>query len=705
MQDAFKLLGATPLDNAEKLRELFENKQLFVDDDKEINLAYSELTNLKKRIKHEIRYYSKTTFSKFNKLFVDNNEDEQSMALEDMCSVIIKVGKWFDGDINKIFSKINADRAVAKFSPVGSVESVQDEINEMKNNCISAVKKYFEYLQEKDLIALFTMLVSQEKYMSFFVDELLAHYEIALKESIEKKEKASLNKFKKIENQSNEYLDEDEIPDDFEENVEAFKKSLVAWDKLVQPLQINATNRGMQHSASFEMIHNIRNKVIEIGNSAQEKLNSKAMRLQYDYSGAVRASIPQTIQNLMDFNTILISILDILLDVFSELDVEAEQLTKDIESIENFNTTLDDMLDKIDPYRMKVDKREDFIEKKALSKAKKVDSSVSSPSSSSWNYSNSGIGKQYSKKNNTSSNDENWRLGIKWIVGFVLVFAFFTAIAAFQNEDIIGLGVFSLLVCIVTGICAYQWGKGEIEQDHMRVLAFIMAGLTLCFFIATIIVNNSDDYSDSGYNSSSSYASYTVTLDKEGGTGGSSYVYVDYGDSMPYATAPTRSGYTFGGYYLSENGNGTQYYDKNMNSKQTYYYKYGITLYAYWIKDGISLTKSNFTNYFNLSSSCSVSRYDNYSSGTATYSFSISPKSSFNYSLNSKNPETITVVIGLDITGLSYSYGSTPSEYKITVILYKNKGYSYSGTRTYTADAFENYWDDGIYSVDAIIYN
>ena len=204
MQDAFKLLGATPLDNAEKLRELFENKQLFVDDDKEINLAYSELTNLKKRIKHEIRYYSKTTFSKFNKLFVDNNEDEQSMALEDMCSVIIKVGKWFDGDINKIFSKINADRAVAKFSPVGSVESVQDEINEMKNNCISAVKKYFEYLQEKDLIALFTMLVSQEKYMSFFVDELLAHYEIALKESIEKKEKASLNKFKKIENQSNE---------------------------------------------------------------------------------------------------------------------------------------------------------------------------------------------------------------------------------------------------------------------------------------------------------------------------------------------------------------------------------------------------------------------------------------------------------------------------------------------------------------------
>ena len=230
--------------------------------------------------------------------------------------------------------------------------------------------------------------------------------------------------------------------------------------------------------------------------------------------------------------------------------------------------------------------------------------------------------------------------------------------------------------------------------------------ITAIFYICSVVnISTSDSDYNSSYNSSSSYASYTVTLDKEGGSGGSSYVYVDYGDSMPYATAPTRSGYTFGGYYLSEDGNGTQYYDKYMNSKQTYYYKYGITLYAYWIADGISLTTSNFTNYFNLTSSCSVSRYDNYSSGTATYSFSISPKSSFNYSLNSKNPETITVVIGLDITGLSYSYGATPSEYKITVILYKNKGYSYSGTRTYTADAFENYWDDGIYSVDAIIYN
>ena len=49
MKNAFFILGATPEDNADKLRELFEEKQLFFDDDSEINYAYTELTNLKKK--------------------------------------------------------------------------------------------------------------------------------------------------------------------------------------------------------------------------------------------------------------------------------------------------------------------------------------------------------------------------------------------------------------------------------------------------------------------------------------------------------------------------------------------------------------------------------------------------------------------------------------------------------------------------------
>ena len=51
----------------------------------------------------------------------------------------------------------------------------------------------------------------------------------------------------------------------------------------------------------------------------------------------------------------------------------------------------------------------------------------------------------------------------------------------------------------------------------------------------------------------------TITFDKNGGSGGTDSIVVDYNTYLPNITVPTRSGYTFKGYY---NGN-TQYYNEN----------------------------------------------------------------------------------------------------------------------------------------------
>ena len=54
---------------------------------------------------------------------------------------------------------------------------------------------------------------------------------------------------------------------------------------------------------------------------------------------------------------------------------------------------------------------------------------------------------------------------------------------------------------------------------------------------------------------------YTVNLNKDGGSGGSTSVTATYGQNMPSAgAAPTFSGYAFGGYYAQTGGGGTQYY-------------------------------------------------------------------------------------------------------------------------------------------------
>ena len=53
---------------------------------------------------------------------------------------------------------------------------------------------------------------------------------------------------------------------------------------------------------------------------------------------------------------------------------------------------------------------------------------------------------------------------------------------------------------------------------------------------------------------------YVVTFNKQSGTGGSDNVSIVYETTspLPTVTVPTRSGYSFGGYYTETNGGGTQ---------------------------------------------------------------------------------------------------------------------------------------------------
>ena len=74
---------------------------------------------------------------------------------------------------------------------------------------------------------------------------------------------------------------------------------------------------------------------------------------------------------------------------------------------------------------------------------------------------------------------------------------------------------------------------------------------------------------------------YTVTLDKQGGSGGPDSVTATYNSELPTVTTPTRTGYTFGGYFTGENG-GTQYYSSAGASVRNWTLTYNTTLYAKW---------------------------------------------------------------------------------------------------------------------------
>jgi len=76
---------------------------------------------------------------------------------------------------------------------------------------------------------------------------------------------------------------------------------------------------------------------------------------------------------------------------------------------------------------------------------------------------------------------------------------------------------------------------------------------------------------------------YTITLDDQGGTGGSGSVTAIYDAAMPSASQPDYNGYIFDGYYSATSGGGTKYYNATMESTNAWDTASNTTLYANWI--------------------------------------------------------------------------------------------------------------------------
>ena len=84
---------------------------------------------------------------------------------------------------------------------------------------------------------------------------------------------------------------------------------------------------------------------------------------------------------------------------------------------------------------------------------------------------------------------------------------------------------------------------------------------------------------------------YTVTLNNQNAsTAGTTSVTATYDASMPAITVPTRTGYTFGGYYFGTNGGGTKYYNADGTSATAWIAAYDATLYAKWTANEYTVT-------------------------------------------------------------------------------------------------------------------
>ena len=206
---------------------------------------------------------------------------------------------------------------------------------------------------------------------------------------------------------------------------------------------------------------------------------------------------------------------------------------------------------------------------------------------------------------------------------------------------------------------------------------------------------------------------YTITLNKQSGSGGPNEIYFRiydgyYSDSeattsISSVEVPTRTGYTFRGYYTGTNGSGSLVINSSGSISiivDDTYFQGDSTLYAYWQINTYSLEinyssdvgVTNSTDINITASSCTVSD-STISSGesstishtysTSSYSIVIklSNSSSYDYymRIGSKPTATIYTLI-YDDANDSYTYTWTPdSNDSITIYIYQRYTITYNG--------------------------
>ena len=87
-------------------------------------------------------------------------------------------------------------------------------------------------------------------------------------------------------------------------------------------------------------------------------------------------------------------------------------------------------------------------------------------------------------------------------------------------------------------------------------------------------------------------AQYDIAFDEEGATSSGSYPSKALvGSTMPtLTTAPSKTGYTFGGYYDGDNGTGTKYWNANLTGAKTCAIDGPNQFYAKWLPQSLTIT-------------------------------------------------------------------------------------------------------------------
>lgn len=565
----------------------------FLLDSETCSRAQNELINLNKRLSAEINWFidadtnmldsiresiesgepistdmlsglSELNATLFN-FSLSNGEDSYELGYS-----ILEIDELYSAlDPDEITDRINQNRNEAKLGVV-QVQDVAAELGKKREEIRQLITEKLSSIDQDTYIELVTMLaekcIADDEYDDGVVlSDVIDQYEVRMQSALEESADEIEKHIERIKNLANDSA--------VSGNVDSLIHRVKKWDILAQPLQLKSQASGMPHEISEHLGSELRNLALYLHN--ERGLTKEALTL-VNAMKSVFAELG-VLSELFETDS------DALNDLLKG-QKEAEEIVNEFKSLQDESESVKNYpgLSKVNSYveRIKnLDRRLKTID---------LDAEMRTKTRENLCY----MARAIAIELHNTKHQTAYALTIA--KALVEEFGDISALRSKLTEDVTTLNQQLLLAGINSTSTTSQTTRttrstsSSSNSGCITGLIFIAVFLVISLLASAIGSCNSTSSStkSSSYSqsSTSTATSYTVTLDRAGGSGGSSSITVSNGSTMPSARAPSRSGYDFKGYYSSPSGKGTKYYDADMNSAHTWDKSSDSTLYAYWVK-------------------------------------------------------------------------------------------------------------------------
>lgn len=592
-QNPFYILEVSPNEKRASIISKAEEKAFFADGN-ECEEAQAKLLNPEKRLSAELDWFYEISIEKMADIHNCISESKE-IAFDDLTGIsrlnavlhnfllsnyddyfelgyaILELDELYNGiDISELLTTINTNRQKSGLREVLEDE-LEREFNKKRDQIRQLVSDKTINLNEEDYIDFITMIaekcIADEDYNDgVVISDIVDQYEIKIQDLIEEAADEIHSHIERIKELSN-----DEA---IENNITGLIRRVEKWDRLVQPLQLKSMASGLPHRSSEEIGFEIRELALFLHN--EKGLTEESLKLV----DAMRDFFAE-LSNLAELFESDSNTLTEILEGGEEADeilAEMNELKTIAESINAYspNIVIDNFITKFKALNQKI--RNSSLNHDTKMTAREGVAYV-------------GRGVALSLHNDHHKTEAAHRISIALSGEFGDV----PGVGYKLKEDVTAL---NRELNQLSRIRAQQ-AEQERAENSKSIGCLVSIGI---FFLILLLIgvsqcDSSDLSSSSSSSSSSSYGdssyynddddsdysqTYTVTFDKQEGSGGSDSVVATSGQELPYAYAPTRSGYEFAGYYSEPNGTGTKYYDSNMHRTTTWDGNSDETIYAYW---------------------------------------------------------------------------------------------------------------------------